>query len=345
MKALLEQSFNGQFIRVFGSPERPLFVAADVCRILGIGNPSEALRGLETDEKTTLSNPEGRRGEPGAKVLNVITESGLYALIFKSRKREAKAFQRWVTNEVLPAIRKTGQYATSPTPTIESTLQTLTAAVTELRAELAMLKGSGTGATAQMVMTLPDSEGGGEGEMGNSGRRISDFGKGMAGVYCTIEEYMAGQCVDGLVEMERYGQRVRETARALGYKRQLRDGVVNVYPLTILDRVYQDMARVRGVYTAEKVDSMIQLALFRGAAKEWEGMARELEEVLTSPDSPVCYDARQFCRYNSALGQALGMCLVKWPERYSRRLLKGYTIWKIRAISDFGTRISESNRV
>jgi len=110
MKALLQQSFNGQSVRVFGTANEPLFSAADVCLILGITNARDAASSLEEDEKITVANPDGnpRAGIPHQ--FTCVTESGLYALIFKSRKPEAKAFRKWVTSEVLPAIRKTGGY-------------------------------------------------------------------------------------------------------------------------------------------------------------------------------------------------------------------------------------------
>ena len=89
----------------------PWFLAKDVCRVLELGNPTEALRNLDEDEKITLSNPEGnpRAGVPHS--YNMISESGLYALVFRSRKQEAKAFSKWVRSEVLPTLRRTGRYA------------------------------------------------------------------------------------------------------------------------------------------------------------------------------------------------------------------------------------------
>jgi prophage antirepressor-like protein len=110
MNSLQIYTFQNRNIRVAGLPDAPLFVAVDVCRILEIQNPSDALKSLEDDEKITLDNPEGnpRAGIPHQ--LACVTESGLYALVFKSRKPEAKAFRKWVTSEVLPSIRKTGAY-------------------------------------------------------------------------------------------------------------------------------------------------------------------------------------------------------------------------------------------
>ena len=86
------------------------FVAKDVCDALGIGNPTRAVSRLDEDEKNTLTSSKGNRGNP---TVNVINESGLYSLIFTSRKEEAKAFRRWVTHDVLPQIRKTGSYNSS----------------------------------------------------------------------------------------------------------------------------------------------------------------------------------------------------------------------------------------
>ena len=88
------------------------FVAADVCDILELSNPTEALRALDEDEKMTLRNTEGHSGQRGgAQSYNVINEAGLYKLTFNSRKPEAKNFTRWVTHDVLPSIRKTGTYS------------------------------------------------------------------------------------------------------------------------------------------------------------------------------------------------------------------------------------------
>lgn len=91
----------------------PWFVAKDVCDILEISNPSDALQSLYDDEKTNLGNSYVW-SEPGRRPL-IISEPGLYRLVMRSRKPEAKDFQRWVTHEVLPSIRKHGIYATEAT--------------------------------------------------------------------------------------------------------------------------------------------------------------------------------------------------------------------------------------
>ena len=85
----------------------PWFVAKDVCDILGLENSRKATAELDPDEKNTVTISDGIPGNPNK---TIISEPGLYKLIMRSRKPEAKAFQRWVTHEVLPQIRRTGGY-------------------------------------------------------------------------------------------------------------------------------------------------------------------------------------------------------------------------------------------
>ncbi|EKT3967386.1 Bro-N domain-containing protein [Flavobacterium psychrophilum] len=82
------------------------FVASDVCNTLGLTNPSEALKALDEDEK--LTSELLRAGQ--IRKVNLINESGLYTLIFKSRKPSALQFRKWVTKEVIPSIRQKGFY-------------------------------------------------------------------------------------------------------------------------------------------------------------------------------------------------------------------------------------------
>ena len=86
----------------------PWFVAADVCKALEIGNPRQAVSRLDDDEKlNTVINSDGIRGNPN---MTIVSEPGLYSLILRSRKPEAKVFKRWITHEVIPSIRKHGAY-------------------------------------------------------------------------------------------------------------------------------------------------------------------------------------------------------------------------------------------
>mgnify|MGYP005748278515 CR=1 FL=1 len=81
----------------------PWFVAVDVCKALELSNPTVAVSRLDEDERSKFNL--GRQGEG-----TIINEAGLYSLILGSRKPEAKAFKRWITHDVIPAIRKTGGY-------------------------------------------------------------------------------------------------------------------------------------------------------------------------------------------------------------------------------------------
>lgn len=93
-------------VRVIERNGEPWFVAADVCNALEIDRTQT--RRLDDDEKGVYST----QTPGGSQMMNIVNESGLYALVLGSRKPEAKAFKRWVTHEVLPAIRRTGRYET-----------------------------------------------------------------------------------------------------------------------------------------------------------------------------------------------------------------------------------------
>lgn len=106
-------------LRVISIDGEPWFVASDVCAVLDLSNTTKALLRLDEDEKqvidfATLNSIQGRENQTlsdfDPKTVNIINESGLYSLILTSRKPEAKQFKKWVTAEVLPAIRKTGRY-------------------------------------------------------------------------------------------------------------------------------------------------------------------------------------------------------------------------------------------
>ena len=108
LSSLLPFHYEGAQIRVLtDSHGAPWFIAADLCSCLGIRNPSDALSRLDDDEKG-LGSTETLKGQQS---LATVNESGLYALVLSSRKPEAKRFKRWITHEVLPAIRLTGSYA------------------------------------------------------------------------------------------------------------------------------------------------------------------------------------------------------------------------------------------
>jgi hypothetical protein len=114
MQAISAYQFEADPVRVVMVAGDPWWVASDIARVLGYRDAPNMVRSLDEDEKGThiLSTLGGQQE------MNIISESGLYAAILKSRRPEAKRFRRWVTAEVLPELRRTGNYhlagATTP---------------------------------------------------------------------------------------------------------------------------------------------------------------------------------------------------------------------------------------
>ena len=99
--------YQNNAVRTFTHDDGSIwFIAADVAKVLGFVNIRESLRSLDDDEKGVISADT----PGGIQHFSIISESGFYALVFKSRKDEAKDFSRWVRREVLPAIRQHGYY-------------------------------------------------------------------------------------------------------------------------------------------------------------------------------------------------------------------------------------------
>lgn len=119
---------TGQQVRTVLVDGEPWFLASDVCAALDITNVGNALGRLDDDEKSSIRLADGTPGNPTRAVIN---EPGLYSLIVRSDKSEARAFKRWVTHDVLPAIRTTGRYEVTPAPALP---QSYAAALRELAA-------------------------------------------------------------------------------------------------------------------------------------------------------------------------------------------------------------------
>lgn len=113
--AITPFNFNDHAVRVLQIEDAPWFVATDVAESLGYKSPKDAASYLDDDEKGSAIV----RTPGGDQKLTVINESGLYALVLRSRKPEARKFAKWVTSEVLPAIRKTGKYERPTNPAID----------------------------------------------------------------------------------------------------------------------------------------------------------------------------------------------------------------------------------
>jgi len=117
--------FEDHPVRTIHQDGQPWFVAADICRCIGIQNPTMAVANLDDDERMTLSLTEGHSGQRGgAQAISIVSESGLYALILRSRKAVTPGtvqhrFRKWITSEVIPAIRRTGGYGASAEGSVE----------------------------------------------------------------------------------------------------------------------------------------------------------------------------------------------------------------------------------
>lgn len=111
MTDLIPFDFRGSMMRVVTIDGEPWFVAGDVCYILGYSNPRDAIAKHVRDHQRRPSRIATPSGEQEA---TVISEPGLYRLMMRARTVWADTFQDWVTDEVLPAIRKTGRYEVAP---------------------------------------------------------------------------------------------------------------------------------------------------------------------------------------------------------------------------------------
>lgn len=130
--------FHGATVRVLADEQgEPWFIAKDVCAVLEIGNPSQALTNLDDDEKgITTTDTLG-----GPQKTVTVSESGFYRLVLRSRKPVAKEFQRWVTHEVLPSIRKHGGYmagqeAMSPEQMLAASMRWLESRIAEQQGQI-----------------------------------------------------------------------------------------------------------------------------------------------------------------------------------------------------------------
>ncbi|HDH5626882.1 TPA: phage antirepressor [Staphylococcus aureus] len=122
MQALQTFNFEELPVRTLTVNEEPYFVGKDVAEILGYSNTRDALsKHVDEDDKKVLTSRNTTLENLPNRGLTAVNESGLYSLIFSSKLESAKRFKRWVTSDVLPAIRKHGIYATDNV--IEQTLK------------------------------------------------------------------------------------------------------------------------------------------------------------------------------------------------------------------------------
>lgn len=118
MGALLSRTvqFEQNDVRMVQKGGEPWFVLSDLCKVLELSTPSRVSERLDRDEKgVSLIHTLG-----GAQKVTVVNESGMYAVILRSDKPQAKPFRKWITSEVLPSIRKTGKYEMKPSDDLKA---------------------------------------------------------------------------------------------------------------------------------------------------------------------------------------------------------------------------------
>ena len=213
---------NDQFgeVRMVLIEDEPWFVAADVCRALDIGNPSQALTRLDEDEKmTTLILNEG--AATGKSQMAFINEPGLYSLVLGSRKPEARAFKHWITHEVIPTIRRTGTYTNALSPAEQLLAQAQMLVEQEKRMDAVEERVQDLEA---LITTRPDVD----------QYTIAGYAK-MRGVRIDVDR----ACF--------LGRRATMISRMYGYEigrvRDSRFGKVNTYHLNILKAVFDEAER------------------------------------------------------------------------------------------------------
>jgi prophage antirepressor-like protein len=219
--------FEGQPVRVTGTSDTPYFAATDVCRVLGIDNPSSTLARFPENEKglETFSTPGGLQK------LLALTEAGLYRLVFRSYKPEAERFRVWVLGEVLPSIRKTGSYtqvpATAPAPTTKLSDQIRALLLVTEQQERIEAEQQQQADRLQKVEQKLDTYNGDTG-------------------YRSVLAYLRTRGVNAPLKLANLfgrmaAERCRDEGHQIGRVPDERWGEVNSYPLDVLDRVHDEM--------------------------------------------------------------------------------------------------------
>lgn len=154
MNALQNFAFEEHLVRAVERAGEPWFAGKDVCTALGIKDHHQALETLDEDERGGYSIPT----PSGDQMLIIVSEPGVYRLVFRSRKPEAERFKRWLAHDVLPQIRKHGRYEGTPEPfTVDdASLASLRARV-ELVREARAIFGPARAAALWRTLQLPEA--------------------------------------------------------------------------------------------------------------------------------------------------------------------------------------------
>lgn len=214
MNEITPFDFDGAQVRVIMRDGEPWFMATDVATALGYANGPDALaRLVDSDDRLTIGNPDGGGQR------NIINESGLYALIFGSRLDAAKRFKRWVTAEVLPALRRTGTYAVAPAEQPADDLAVVEHIVAAIRADRARLE------AVEQRLAITEA-------------RVS-AAAGEHDEFTTLAYAKLNDLPTDRISCQRHGQRASRLMRERGTEPRKRQdatfGAVNVYPVDVLD--------------------------------------------------------------------------------------------------------------
>jgi prophage antirepressor-like protein len=204
----------------------PWFVAVDACEVLDYSNPTMATDRLEPDDLSyaEVIDSMGRRQRS-----RVINESGLYELIIRSEKPAARRFRRWLTKDVLPTLRKTGEYRTVPVEPGDD-LDLMVGKIRELRKEHAETQRR----TTMLELGQAILHDGMQGLAAKISAVAGEYDEFTALAYAKIKGLPTDR-----ISCQRHGQRATaEMKRRGGAPRRVQDatfGMINIYPLGILD--------------------------------------------------------------------------------------------------------------
>jgi prophage antirepressor-like protein len=222
MSEITPFNFEGNAVRWVMIGGEPWFVAGDVCAVLGIQNARMATDRLEREDVSfaDVSDPNGF-----IRKSNVINESGLYELIIRSNKPDARRFRRWITAEVLPSLRKTGEYKIVETQP-DDDLVPIEQMIRRLRE------------TRRRVDALEVGHRMLAGEQEALAAKVS-AAQGEYDEFTTLAYAKINGLPTDRISCQRHGQRATaEMKRRGGAPRKVQDatfGMINVYPLGILD--------------------------------------------------------------------------------------------------------------
>jgi prophage antirepressor-like protein len=220
-------------IRTAGTMDEPLFCLADVCAVLEIGNPSQVASRMDADEKTTLTLNEGAGGPPRV----FINESGLYTILLRSDKPQARPFRKWITKEVIPSIMRHGRY---PAPASGESRMSKTMALMQLvqriyDQEVAILELADK--QASLEEKIDDVEHLAQAAMDT---QTSNFGYYSALAFLKVNGYEVS-----LNDAKRLGIRASRMCRQRDIRiNQVRDprfGLVNTYPEGLLEEAWSSL--------------------------------------------------------------------------------------------------------